>query len=119
MACLLVFVVLYVWHKGSISLFVFHKVHFICKFCLCKMAILKKTENWFSRPIIASCGSNVLHNAPRGAFCNTLIRPSLSYLLSLRFLFCIFLSGRFTQVLLYYFLEVLMAAIVWTYKQTK
>ena len=28
-------------------------------------------------------------------------RPSLSYNLSLRSLFCLFLSGRFTQVLLY------------------
>ena len=28
-------------------------------------------------------------------------RPSLSYNLSLRPLFCLFLSGRFTQVLLY------------------
>ena len=28
-------------------------------------------------------------------------RPSLSYYLSLRPLFCLFLSGRFTQVLLY------------------
>ena len=28
-------------------------------------------------------------------------RPSLSYQLSLRPLFCLFLSGRFTQVLLY------------------
>ena len=28
-------------------------------------------------------------------------RPSLSYHLSLRSLFCLFLSGRFTQVLLY------------------
>ena len=29
------------------------------------------------------------------------LRPSLSYQLSLRPLFCLFLSGRFTQVLLY------------------
>ena len=29
-------------------------------------------------------------------------RPSLSYHLSLRSLFCLFLSGRFTQVLLYF-----------------
>ena len=29
------------------------------------------------------------------------IRPSLSYQFSLRYLFCLFLSGRFTQVLLY------------------
>ena len=29
------------------------------------------------------------------------VRPSLSYQLSLRHLFCLFSSGRFTQVLLY------------------
>ena len=39
----------------------------------------------------------VLQNAPMGAFCNT-FRPSLSYHLSLRSLFCLFLSSRFTQV---------------------
>ena len=33
-------------------------------------------------------------------------RPSLSYQLSLRSLFCLFLSGRFTQVLLYFIEEV-------------
>ena len=31
-------------------------------------------------------------------------RPSLSYYLSLRFLFCLFLSGQFTQVLLYIYI---------------
>ena len=36
-----------------------------------KTATLKKTENWFLRPIIASCRSKVSQNAPRGAFCNT------------------------------------------------
>ena len=30
----------------------------------------KKTKIWFSRPIIASCRSKVLQNAPRGSFCN-------------------------------------------------
>ena len=36
-------------------------------------------------------------------YCSILqyFRPSLSYYLSLRSLFCLFLSGRFTQVLLY------------------
>ena len=51
---------------------------------LSQAATLKKTTNWFSRPIIVSCRSKVLLNA-----------------LSLRSLFCLFLSGRFTQVLLY------------------
>ena len=32
-------------------------------------------------------------------------RPSLTYKLSLRSLFCLFLSGRFTQVLLYFFIK--------------
>ena len=32
---------------------------------------------------------------------NNFSLPSLSYQLSLRLLFCLFLSGRFTQVLLY------------------
>ena len=32
---------------------------------------------------------------------SAILRPSLSYTLSLRSLFCLFLSGRFTQVLLY------------------
>ena len=34
---------------------------------LCKTVTLKKTENWFSRPIV----SKELHNAPLEAFCNT------------------------------------------------
>ena len=65
---------------------------------LCKTATLKKIEKWFSRPNIASCRSKVLQNAPMLYF-----RPSLSYHLSLRSLFCLFLSGRFTQVLLFIF----------------
>ena len=63
----------------------------------CVKLPLSKTENLFSIPIIAQCRSKVLPNAPRGAFCHT----SLSYDLSLKFLFCLFLSGHFTQVLLY------------------
>ena len=43
-----------------------------------------------------------LQNAPMGAFCNTFY-PSLSYHLSLRSLFCLFLSGCLRQVLLYCF----------------
>ena len=46
--------------------------------------------------------SKVLQNAPRGAFCILqYFWPSLGYRLSLRSLFCLFLSGCFTQVLLY------------------
>ena len=55
------------------------------------MATLKKTENWFSRPIITLNRSKVLQNAPRehSAILLTFIK------------FCLLLSGRFTQVLLY------------------
>ena len=38
--------------------------------------------------------------APRGAFCNTFDLHFIKLPLSLRSLFCLFLSGRFTQVLL-------------------
>ena len=51
---------------------------------LCETATLKKTENWYSRPIIALL--QVKSFAECSYFC-----PSLSYLLSLRSLF---LSGR-------------------------
>ena len=43
---------------------------YLCK-SLCKTAALKKTENLFSRQIIAYCRSKVLQNAEKGAFCNT------------------------------------------------
>ena len=33
-------------------------------------------------------------------------RPVLSYHLSLRSLFCLFFSGRFTQILLYFIFEI-------------
>ena len=35
-------------------------------------------------------------------------RPALSYHLSLRFLFCLFLSGCFTQILMYWFIVLLI-----------
>ena len=35
---------------------------------------LKKTKNWFLRPIIAYCRSKVLQNAPRGALCNKVLQ---------------------------------------------
>ena len=67
---------------------------------LCKTATLKKNKNWFSRPhrlmqvkSIAECSKGSILQY---------FRPSLSYQLLLRSLFCLFLSGRFTQVLLYY-----------------
>ena len=58
------------------------------------MASLKKTKNWVLRPIkmfIAGQKGSILQN----------FRPSLSYRLSLRSLFCLFLSGRLRQGLLY------------------
>ena len=75
-----------------------------CRSNVCRETVtLKKTENWFLRPFIAQCRSKVLQNAPIGAFCKGSILqyfwPSLSY--HLWFLFCLFLSGRFTPVLLY------------------
>ena len=66
----------------------------------CVKRPLSKGQNWVSRPIIALCRSKVLQNAPKGSILQY-VWPSLSYHLSLRSLYCLFLSGRFTQVLLY------------------
>ena len=54
---------------------------------LSKTATLKKTIHWFLSPTKGS----ILQ----------FFQPSLSYSLSLRSLFCLFLSGRLRQVLLY------------------
>ena len=53
-----------------------------------------------------------MQNAPRGAMNCTLqyFWPSLSYHLSLRFLFCLFLSGPFTQVFLCWSVSVYFTA---------
>ena len=63
------------------------------KTCL-KRPLKKKTRNWFSRLIALNAGQK---------YCSILhyFRPTLSYHLSLRPLFCLFLSGRLRQVLLY------------------
>ena len=66
---------------------------------LCKTATLKKAQNCFSRPIIAKCRSNVLHNAPRGAL-STFIKLPVAIKTFVVVVF-LFLSGHFTQVLLY------------------
>ena len=66
---------------------------------LCKTVTLKKPEIGFQCQFrlmqvksIAECSKgSILHY----------FRPSISYHLSLRSLFCLFLSGDFTQVLLY------------------
>ena len=88
--------------------------------CL-KRPLNKKTKQCFSRQIIAYCRSEVSQNFPLGAFVAlslgtvrylwlrilTVVHilqyfwPSLTHHLSIRYLFCLFLSGRLRQVLLY------------------
>ena len=63
----------------------------------------KRRLNLFLRPIIARCRSKVLQNAPSGSILQYL-RSSLSHHSSLRSFFCLFLSGRLRQVLLYVYL---------------
>ena len=67
------------------------------KTCL-KWPLKKKTKNWLSRSFLLNAGQK---------YCRMLswrilqyFLPSLSYHLLLRPLFCLFLSGRFRQVLL-------------------
>ena len=71
---------------------------------LCKIATLKKTVNWFSRPIITLCRAKVLQNAPKGGILQY-FRPSLSYQLSLRSLFCLLSSGRLHYKLVHVFFQ--------------
>ena len=58
-----------------------------------------KTKNLFSRPIIANAGQKYFKMLQESIL--QYFRPSLSYHLSLRPLFCLFLSGRLRQVLLF------------------
>ena len=58
----------------------------------CEKRPLSKRPKCFSRLIISSWSSSVLQNAPRGSILQY-FRPSLSNHLSLRSLFCQFLSG--------------------------
>ena len=60
------------------------------------------TITYFQDCLLLNAGQNAFQNAPRGAFCNTL--PSFSYDLALRSLFCLFLSGRLRQALLYVYI---------------
>ena len=55
----------------------------------------KETKNWFLRVQVKS----VAECSKRSTL--QFFRPSLSYQMSLRCLFCLFLSGRLRQVLLY------------------
>ena len=88
-----------IWDR-SIPYFSFKCVR-ICvlvysKTCL-KRPLKMKTKTWFSRQILAKCRSKVLQKESILQY----FRPSLSYNLSLRPLFCLFLSDHLRQVLLY------------------
>ena len=73
-------------------------MHIYVQYNMCKTATLIKTENWFQAVTnyrlmqvrsIAECSKGSILQY---------FRPSLSYILSLRFLFRLFLSGRFRHV---------------------
>ena len=66
---------------------------------LCKTAIFKKTKIGFQDQLSLNAGQKYC-GCSNGSILQY-FRPSLSYHLSLRSLFSLFLSGRFTQVLLY------------------
>ena len=83
----------------------------VCIESLCKIAALKKKDQKFvfktdyhlmQFKSIAECSKSILQS----------FQPSLSYHLSLRFLFCLFLSGRFGQVLLYFNTEDNLAIVL-------
>ena len=62
---------------------------------LCITAALKKTENWFPIPVIASCRAKVLQNAQHSAILSNFNKlPFVIKPIALS----IFLSGHFTQV---------------------
>ena len=67
-----------------------------------KRPFSKKTENWFLNTYFRLMQVKSIAECSSGSILQY-FRPSLNYHLSLRFLFCLFLSGRFTQVLLYVF----------------
>ena len=71
------------------------------KTCL-KRPLKKKTKNWFSRQLSLNAGQKYCGMLQKGTL--QYFRPALSYHLSLRPLFCLFLSGRLRNVLLYNFL---------------
>ena len=89
---------LFIFTLFAMLLFPKRKVSYIySKTCL-KQPLKKKTENWFSRPIIAYCRSKVLQNAPKGEFCNTFDLHKATFVF--KTFFCLFLSGCLRQVLL-------------------
>ena len=66
-----------------------------------KWPLSKRPKNVFQDLLILNAGQNIAE-CSKGSIWQY-FRPSLSYHLSLRLLLCIFLSGCFTQVLLYFF----------------
>ena len=69
----------------------------LCYVMICYVMFNEDPKMMFSTSIITSCRSKVLQNAG-GVFSNTC---DLHYHLSLRSLFCLFLSGRLRQGSLY------------------
>ena len=63
------------------------------------MATLKKTTIGFRDQLLLNAGQKYCRML-QGEH-SAILRPSLSHHLSLESLFCLFWSGRFTQVLLY------------------
>ena len=64
------------------------------------MATLKKTTNWFSRPILL-LNAGLKHCRLLQREHSAILFTFIELPLSLRSVFCLFLSGRFTQELLY------------------
>ena len=72
-----------------------HNVAYTLYSKTCVKQSLRKTKNWYHLMQVKS-----IAEYSKGSILQY-FRPSLSYHLSLRSLFCLFLSGRFTEVLLY------------------
>ena len=70
------------------------------KLSLCETATLKKTKKMVFKTNYRLMKIKSIAEYSKGSI-PQYFRPSLSYHLSLRSLFCLFLSGRFTQALLY------------------
>ena len=68
------------------------------KTCL-KRLLKKKTKIDFQDRLLLNAGQSIAECSKRSIL--QYFRPSFSYYWSLRSLFCLFLSGRFRQVLLY------------------
>ena len=78
------------------------------------MATLKKTEIGLQDQLLLNAGQRYCRMLQESILQYS--RPSLSYHFSLRFFICLFLSGRFTQVLLYFshfLLEIFAVGTLW------